>query len=130
MKLITEAQRKKLLRNWKDEQGARPPVVKIFCPAGAATWLIHSMDPANEDLLFGLCDPGLGFPELGYVALSELTELRVKVRLGPVSGEIALERDKYFRPTHSLTNYADAAGSCGQITERAEHLETATRPAA
>ena len=128
MKLITETQRKKLLRNWTDDQGNRPPVVKIFSPAGAATWLIHSMDPADQNLLFGLCDLGQGFPELGYVALSELTELRIKVRLGPVSGELPLERDKFFRPTHSLLQYAEAALQQRHITERTEHLEKELTP--
>ena len=41
---------------------------------------------------FGLCDLGLGYPELGHVRLTELVEVRGALRL-PV------ERDLYFRPT-------------------------------
>ena len=71
MKLILEEQKKKLKANWP-RNGKEPPVVKIFNPTGASTWLIHSMDPDDEDTLFGLCDHGFGFPELGYVSLAEL----------------------------------------------------------
>lgn len=47
------------------------PVVKLFTPDASATWLISEADPSDPDLLFGLCDLGLGSPELGYVRLSE-----------------------------------------------------------
>ncbi len=43
------------------------PVVKFFDPTGAATWLITEMMQDEPDILFGLCDLGLGCPELGYV---------------------------------------------------------------
>ena len=48
------------------------PVVKLFTPDASATWLLTELDPADPDLAFGLCDLGLGCPELGYVRLSEL----------------------------------------------------------
>ena len=87
------------------------------------------MDPKNEDILFGLCDLGMGFPELGYVSLSELQEVRPKVRI-IINGRtlempIHLERDLHFQPTHSLTVYAKAAQDESRITERAEHLDLA-----
>ena len=41
-------------------------VVKLFTPDGSATWFISEMDPDDPDHLFGLCDLGLGSPELGY----------------------------------------------------------------
>ena len=89
------------------------------------------MDPNNEDTLFGLCDHGFGFPELGYVSLSELQEVRPKVRI-VIGGRtlempIFLERDRHFQPTHSLAVYAEAARAESRITERAEHLDLAAR---
>jgi hypothetical protein len=40
--------------------------LKLFMPDGAASWLLTE------------CDPGLGFPELGFVSLTEITESRGK----------------------------------------------------
>ena len=128
MKLILEEHKKKLKANWP-RSGKEPPVLKIFNPAGASTWLIHSMDPRDEDTLFGLCDHGFGFPELGYVSLSELQEVHPKVRITinsrTLEMPIFLERDKHFEPTHSLAVYAAAARAESGITERLEHLESA-----
>lgn len=114
MKLITKEQKVRLLANGKasaaanakDERGPdHAPVIKLFTPDGAATWLITEMDPyaeGDEDLLFGLCDLGMGFPELGYVRLSELTSARG--RLG-----LPIERDKFFVAVHPISVYADEA---------------------
>ena len=128
MKLILEGQKKKLKANWP-RNGKELPVVKIFNPTGSATWLIHSMNPHDEDTLFGLSDLGFGFPELGYVSLSELQEVRPKVRIiidgRTLAMPIFLERDRHFRPTHSLAVYAEAARAESRITERAEHLDRA-----
>jgi hypothetical protein len=84
------------------------PVVKLFTPDAAATWLLTELDPADPDLAFGLCDLGLGSPELGYVRLSELERLRGRFGL-PV------ERDRYFRPDLTLKTYADLAREAGAI---------------
>jgi hypothetical protein len=51
-------------------------VVKLFTSEGTATWLISELDPDDPDRLFGLCDLGLGSPELGYVSLAELKTIR------------------------------------------------------
>jgi hypothetical protein len=66
-------------------------VVKLFTPDAGATWLLSELDPDSSDRAFGLCDLGLGSPELGYVSLSELTTLRG--RLG-----LPVERDRFFHP--------------------------------
>lgn len=50
-----------------------PPVLKLSTPDGAATWLISEVDSDDPDRLFGLCDLGQGFPELGYVSLAEIS---------------------------------------------------------
>ena len=52
--------------------------------------------------LQGLCDQGLGAPELGYVRLSELEALRGGLGL-PV------ERDRHFSGTEPLSAYLAAA---------------------
>jgi Protein of unknown function (DUF2958) len=78
------------------------PVVKLFTPDADFTWLLTEIDPENEDIAFGLCDLGMGCPELGSVSLSEITALRGKLGL-PV------ERDLHFEAEKSLTAYADEA---------------------
>jgi hypothetical protein len=82
--------------------GARPdflPVVRLFMPDGAASWLLTEIDPDNEDRAFGLCDLGLGFPELGYVSLSELASVRGILGL-PV------ECDLDFEARNTLSEYS------------------------
>lgn len=84
------------------------PVVKLFTPDAACTWLLTEIDPDNPDIAFGLCDLGMGFPELGSVSLSELAALRGKLGL-PV------ERDLHFAANKTLTAYADEAATHGHI---------------
>jgi len=109
--LLTDEQRARLLANGHanreriskglDEHDWQP-VVKLFCPWGAATWLLSELDPEDEDIAFGLCDLGMGCPELGSVRLSELATVR-----GP--GGLTIERDEHFKATKSLSAYADEA---------------------
>lgn len=96
------------------------PVVKYFDPAGAATWLLTELNPGEPDILFGLCDLGQGFPELGYVRFSELAE--TKNRLG-----INLERDLFFVGSYPLSVYAEAARHHESITEDDQHLKDAAQ---
>ena len=97
------------------------PVVKIFNPYSGATWLLTESDPDEPDRLFGLCDLGQGFPELGYVSQTEIETCRI--RRG--NCELPLERDKYFQATHTLSVYAEAARACGRITEDRAALDRA-----
>jgi len=94
------------------------PLVKFFDPSGAATWLITEMLPHEPDILFGLCDLGMGTPELGYVSLAELQRVRGRLGLG-------IERDLYFRARYPLSVYAEAARRAGAITENEEALAEA-----
>jgi hypothetical protein len=89
------------------------PVLKLFNPLGAATWLATELD-ADGDTLFGLADLGFGCPELGAFSLSEIASVRLPLGLG-------IERDLYFRGRFPLSVYAEAARSLGRITE-AERL--------
>lgn len=106
MKLLTKEQRTKLLKNNATPDEDKKPVVKLFSPVGAATWLLSSID--ENDIAFGLCDLGMGEPELGFVSLQELQE--IKLPLG-----LSIERDRHFRANKTLTQYADEARSAGRI---------------
>jgi hypothetical protein len=86
------------------------PVVKLFMPEGAMTWLLTKLDPACPDRAFGLCDLGFGGAELGYVSLTELSALRSRRLRLPV------ERDRYFVPDRALSVYAVEARAVGRIT--------------
>ena len=106
MTLITKAQRAKLLENGKESQGSdktdHVPVVKLFTPDGNATWLLTELYPDDPTIAFGLCDLGMGFPELGDVSLTELEGLRG--RLG-----LPVERDLHFKPDKPISEYARIA---------------------
>ena len=84
------------------------PVLKLFSPDTAATWLLVSVDPDAPDIAYGLCDLGMGTPELGSVLLSELRAVR-----GP--HKMRVERDLHFRARQTLGRYADEARRSGSI---------------
>ena len=83
-------------------------MVKLFTPDAACAWLLSELDPDDTDIAFGLCDLGMGCPELGSVRISELQSARGKLGL-PV------ERDLHFCATKTLSAYADEARECGCI---------------
>jgi hypothetical protein len=106
--LITDEIKAKLLENGArvlNEPDFDPePVVKFFTPDAGATWLVAAMYPDDQDILYGLCDLGLGYPELGDVSLEELKEIRGKMGL-PV------ERDLGFKSKMTLSGYARLASA-------------------
>lgn len=119
MKLLTATIRAQLIRNgrlrldYQEEGKSEPdflPVVKLFTPDANCTWLITELDPDDPDLAFGLCDLGMGCPELGSVRISELAAVRG--RLG-----LPIERDLYFSASKTLTAYAAEARANGCIKE-------------
>lgn len=110
MKLITQEIRARLLTNARDRGPDHAPVLKLFTPWAGATWLITEMDPEDQDRLFGLCDLGQGFPELGYLSVEEIASVR-----GP--GGLKIERDLHFSARASLGVYAEAAQQKQGITE-------------
>ena len=113
MDLITPELRECLLANGRaarDNPHVDPlPVVKWFNPCGAATWLITELNPDNEDLAYGLCDLGLGEPELGWVSMRSLQSIRL------VGGALGIERDRHWRPDKPLSAYARLARVAGRI---------------
>jgi len=106
MVLITKAIMAKLLAN-HGADNPRPPL-KLFTPDGGATWLISDINPERPSMAFGLCDLGIGSPELGYVDLDEIATARGQFGL-------PIERDRWFSPTKTLAEYADAARAAGRI---------------
>lgn len=117
MKLLTKRIREKLIENHHLQLLAQSegrewdpyPVLKVFNPGGPGTWLFTELsefvvDETGEEqgVLFGLCDPGHGHPDLGTVFLSELRSFRNHMGL-------PLERDQHFRPVCPLSVYVDHA---------------------
>src|SRR5215813_9995896 len=117
MKLLTADIRKQLLRNGRlhqqcDETGEEKldfmPLVKLFTPDAGCTWLLTEIDPDDPDIAFGLCNLGMGHPELGSVSLSELASVR-----GPL--KLPIERDLHFVPLKTISAYANEARAAGGI---------------
>ena len=121
MKLITAELRRKLLLNGARRDEDHAPAVKLFNPCGAATWLFTELDPDTGDHLFGLCDLGFGFPELGYASLAEISAVRLP-------NGLAIERDLWFRARYPLSVYTAAARAAGRIVEHGPELERAAAP--
>ena len=105
MKLFTAAQEKKLRANFGKDADLKP-VVKLFNPVGAGTWLLTELAP--NGIAFGLCDLGFGSPELGYVDLQELQNTRLRFGL-------SIERDLHFKATKTVGEYANTARQAGAI---------------
>lgn len=84
------------------------PVVKLFTPDAGATWLLTETHPNDPDVAFGLCDLGVGCPEIGSVRLSDIRAVRG--RLG-----LPVERDLHFEPDATLGTYAERARAAGGI---------------
>jgi len=76
--------------NRPEDEKTGVALVKYFTPDGQATWYFSEYYP-KDDVFYGWCDIGNGFPELGYVSRKELEGLRGKMGL-PV------ERDYYYQP--------------------------------
>ncbi len=117
MKLLTKEIRTKLEANAATSENAHlmpevhidhRPVVKLFDPCGAATWLLTELYPGDPDIAFGLCDLGHGSPELGSVSITELEAIT-----GPLG--IGIERDRYFEAEMTISQYAEAARASGSI---------------
>ena len=96
------------------------PVLKLFNPLGAATWLATELY-GDSDTLFGLADLGFGCPELGVFSLSEIASVRLPFGLG-------IERDIGFETLHPLSAWADAARAAGSIPAAEQQLSRAARP--
>ena len=116
MKLLTKQIHETLLENGRRQEPVRGteeeidfyPVVKLFTPDAGCTWLLTELLPEDPDIAFGLCDLGVGSPELGSVRISEIEAVRGVLGL-PV------ERDLHFKADKPLSHYAREASQLGCI---------------
>jgi hypothetical protein len=106
--LVTDADRIRLFANALSPERNHQPVLRIFLPGSGITWLISECDPDQPDSLFALCDLACGHPELGFVSLDEI--MQVRSRLG-----LPVERDQHFIATKSISEYAREARIKGRI---------------
>jgi hypothetical protein len=83
------------------------PVIKLFNPLGAATWLATELHD-DGDTLFGLADLGFGCPELGTFSLSEIRRIHLPFGL-------RIERDTLFCTNFRLSVWADWSRRSGSI---------------
>ena len=109
MELLTADLKRQLLQNNLFRDDDHIPVVKYFLPGTGCTWLITELE-RDEDTLFGLCDLGMGEPELGYVSLTELQSVRSRMGL-------SVERDLHWSGKARLSAYARAARASGRIVD-------------
>ncbi|MBS1778034.1 MAG: DUF2958 domain-containing protein [Bacteroidetes bacterium] len=112
MLIIDKETREKLLENGKPENRDQdhPPVVQISILSTDCVWLLSDLDPDAENIAFGLCDLGMGFPELGYVDLNEIAELSMSASVMPI---IFVNK---INATHQLTTYYRASLIDNKIT--------------
>lgn len=116
MMLLTKSQREKLLDNGRRQAAVKGtsreldlfPVVKLFDPCGAATWLLTEIEPDDPDIAWGLCDLGMGCAEFGTVSLSELASVRGRLGRG-------IERDLHFTADKPISAYSAEASQLGRI---------------
>jgi len=111
--LATGEERERLVANFNRNAQCRmdedvdsvdfEPVVRLFNPTGAGTWLLTELDP-EDNVAFGLCDLGMGLSEIGTVSL---TEIRKYVGFGG----LRIERDRAFEAKHTLSEYARIASN-------------------
>jgi hypothetical protein len=110
MKLLTKEIERKLVANhaivMEDDREPLKPVVKFFNPTGVGTWLVSDIDEHGN--MFGLCDLGMGSPELGYVSIHELMAIQLPFGL-------SVERDLGFKADKPLIEYANEARVVGYI---------------
>lgn len=85
------------------------PVLKLHTLDAGAVWLLTEL-AVDGDTAYGLCDAGVGQPELGFVRLSALAAVR-----GPQGQRIVA--DPYFRARQSLSAYQAEAQRDGSIND-------------
>lgn len=118
MKLLTQSQLEKLIANGKAQRDVRGtsreidfhPVVKLFNPVGAATWLLTEVEPDEPRIAWGLADLGMDCVEFGTIDLDELRAYRGPLGLG-------IERDIHWQAKGPLSAYLQAASKGNRIVD-------------
>lgn len=108
MDLFTSEQYQKLIENGRNCDKDHPPVVRLHILFTGCQWLISELDPEQPNIAFGLCDLGMGFPELGSVDLEEIKAIR--------NVPFPVMRDVFFEGKYPMSVYADAARELREIT--------------
>lgn len=119
MKLLTNAQFEKLKSNGLAQDKVRGtsaeldlvPVVKLFNPYCAGTWLLTEILPENDHWAFGLADLNCDCVELGTIDLEELADLRHPL------GFKLIERDRNWEATAPLSQYIKASRQVNRIVD-------------
>jgi Protein of unknown function (DUF2958) len=113
MSFLTDEQRMQMLANGaahaRDVTFDPRPVVKLHTLDAGAVWLLTELDP-DGDQAYGLCDAGIGSPDLGHVSLSALQNVR-----GPRG--LRIVADPHFKPRQSLSACLADAQRDGSIND-------------
>jgi hypothetical protein len=108
-KLFTGTEWSQLLKNADPatrEHADPVPVVKLFTPHADFVWLLTEINPEDGDTAFGLCDLGMGEPEIGSVSLTEITSHPI----------LPVYKDLNFHSIKTLSELAAEARAARQIT--------------
>lgn len=125
--LIRPAERHQLLQNdlaQRPVRGTRQeidhvPACLLALPFSDCFWLLTEIDNDDENVAFGLCDLGLGFPELGSVWLPELRGLN----MGPLS----VQQVAAFSTTRTLSWWTREARSRQSLAQALRENRTEAR---
>jgi len=112
MKLITQEQQNQMLKNGMqtkhDHIGNHWPVVKLFMPDGAATWLLSELNPEEPDIALAFVTLVWGFPNSVMCGFPILPVFRG-------TWGLPVERDRHFKATKSLLEYSQEVHEAGMI---------------
>ena len=97
-----------LLANARAAPGDPVPLLKVFNPVGPGRWLVTELMP-DEETMYGLCDLGDGAPDLGFVSLYDLLEMRL-----PFGASVV--RDPNFSTGLPVSIWRSAARRTGSIS--------------
>jgi hypothetical protein len=115
MTLFTEQQYQKLIENGRNRDQDHAPVVRLHILFTGCQWLISELDPETPNIAFGLCDLGMGSPELGYVDLEEVKAIK--------NVPFSVMRDVFFEGTYPMSVYCCAARIDSHITTEEHQLK-------
>jgi Protein of unknown function (DUF2958) len=117
-RLATSEQLAQLVFNGRPENCDKDhaPVLLWFLPGTDMKWLVSEI--VDDETAYGLCDLGVGFPELGYIHLPDLLHLQNSRVFG-------IERDRHFEPKHPMSVYARTASNLRFISTKDADLTTA-----
>ena len=88
------------------------PVVHLYLTESRHQWLLTEID--DDDIAFGLCDLGMGFPELGCVDLHEVLAAAMSIS-NERCCNLELRHNPAFRAVAPLSEYAEQARRAQRI---------------